>query len=199
MQCVQSEWAFSRAVNGSHHWRNNRIRPKVNETMANEEDVELSDEEEEESEEARKSAGQKAIYKPTAEEWDDHMRTHTPFRRWCPFCVKGKCKNNPHEQKVKSSEELDQETPVISFDYMGPKSKNDKTDKIESLPIIVGSDRRHKWKIAHMVPKKGHDPHAIKMIAREIRISGYSKMTLKSDQGLAIRELSDAVKRDVDY
>ena len=30
----------------SHHWRNNRIRPKVNETLANEEDVELSDKEE---------------------------------------------------------------------------------------------------------------------------------------------------------
>ena len=47
-----------------------------------------------------------------------------------------------------------------------------------------------------MVPKKGHDPHAIKMIAREIRISGYSKLTLKSDQEPAIRELLDAVKRE---
>ena len=109
----------------SHHWRNNRIRPKVNETLANEEDVESSDKEEEESEEARKIAGQKAIYKPTREEWDEHMRTHIPFRRWCPFCVKGKCENNPHGQRAKSSEELDQETILISFDYMGPKSKDE--------------------------------------------------------------------------
>ena len=149
---------FSGAVTRNRHWRNNRIRPKVNETLANEEDVEPSDKEEEESEEARKIARQKTIYKPTREEWDEHMRTHIPFRRWCPFCVKGKCKNNPHGQRVKSSEQ------VISFDYMGPKSKDDKSDKIDSLPIIVGSDRKHKWKIAHMVPKKGHDPHAIKMV-----------------------------------
>ena len=77
------------------------------------------------------------------EEWDEHMRTHIPFRRWCPFCVKGKCKINPHVQRAKSCEELEHETPVISFDYMGPKSKDDKGHKIDSLPIIVGSDRKH--------------------------------------------------------
>ena len=126
----------------------------MNETLANEEDVESNRGEEGESEEARPIAGQKAIYKPTSEEWDNHMRTHIPFRRWCPFCVKGKCKSNPHWQKSKSEEELERETPVISFDYMGPKSKDDKTEKIDSLPIIVGSDRKSKWKIAHMVPKR---------------------------------------------
>ena len=123
---------------------------------------------------------------PTSEEWNNHMRTHIPFRRWCPFCVKGKCKSNPHGQKSKSSEELERETPVISFDYMGPKTKEDKSEKMDSLPILVGSDRKSKWKIAHMVSRKGHDPHAIKMIAREIRISGYSKMVWKSDQEPAI-------------
>ena len=147
-----------------HHRWSNRVRP--NETLANEEDVESNKEEGEESEEARQIAGQKAIYKPTQEEWDDHMRTHIPFRRWCPFCVKGKCKNNPHGRTSKSSEELERETPVISFDYMGRKSRDDKTETIDSLPIIVGIDRRRKWRIAHMVPKKGHDPHAIKMVAR---------------------------------
>ena len=61
-------------MNRSHKWRNNRIRPKVNETVANE-DVKSDDGIEEESEEARKIAGQKAIYKPPVEEWDEHMRT----------------------------------------------------------------------------------------------------------------------------
>ena len=92
-------------------WKN-RVRPNVNETLANEEDVESIRGDEGESEEARPIAGQKAIYKPTSEEWDNHMRTHIPFRRWCPFCVKGKCKSNPHWQKSKSSEELESETQV---------------------------------------------------------------------------------------
>ena len=99
-------------MNRSHQWPNNRIRPKVHETLANE-DVESNEGIEEESEEARRIAGQKAVYKPTAEEWDEHMRTHIPFRRWCPFCVKGKCKSNPHVQRAKSSEELEHKMPVI--------------------------------------------------------------------------------------
>ena len=72
---------------------------------------------------------------------------------------------------------------------MGPKSKEDKSEKLDSLPILIGSDRKSKWKIANMVPRKGHDHHAIKMVAREIRISGYSKMVLKSDQEPAIQRL----------
>ena len=176
---LPSRLAVSLAVSEIHQKWKNRVRPNVNETLVNEEDVESIRGDEGESEEARPIAGQKAIYKPTSEEWDNHMRTHIPFRRWCPFCVKSKCKSNPHWQKSKSDEELERETPVISFDYMGPKSKDDKSEKIDSLPIIVGSDRKSKWKIAHMVPRKGHDPHAINMVAREIRIAGYSKMVLK--------------------
>ena len=135
MRTVQQWNRFSLAVRENHREWKNRARP--NETLANEEDVESVREDEEESEEGRAIAGQKAIYKPTQEEWDEHMRTHIPFRRWCPYCVKGKCKSNPHGQSNKSSEDLERETPVISFDYMGPKSKDDKSEKIDSLPIII--------------------------------------------------------------
>ena len=179
---------FSQAVRADR--KGNRVRPKIDEVMANGDD----EMEEEESEEAKPISGQKAIYQPSREEWDEHMRSHIPFRRWCPFCVKGKCKGNPHVKSDKSEEEKEGEVPTISMDYMGPKSKGDKSEKINSLPIIVGNDRKHKWKFAHMVPKKGHDPHAIKIIAREIRISGYSSLVLKSDQEPAIRE--PAMKRE---
>ena len=66
-------------------------------------------------------------------------------------------------------------------DYMGPKGKEDKSEKIDSLPILVGVDGL-KWNCAHMVPNKGLDPHAIKMVTREIKLSGYSRILLKSDQ-----------------
>ena len=52
-------------MNEIHPRWKNRIRPNVNETLANEEDVESDRGEEGESEEARPIAGQKAIYKPT--------------------------------------------------------------------------------------------------------------------------------------
>ena len=47
-----------------------------------------------------------------------------------------------------------------------------------------------------MAPRKGVDAHAIKMVAREIELSGYSKLSLKSDQEPAVRELIEAVKRE---
>ena len=41
----------------------------------------------EEMEEGRAIPGQKRVYQPTQEEWDEHMITHTPFRAWCPCFV----------------------------------------------------------------------------------------------------------------
>ena len=77
---------------------------------------------------------------------------------------------------------------------MGPKSKESKQQEIKSLPIIVGLDRKSIGAFAaHMVPKKGHDPHAIKMTGGEVRLTGHNRMMLKSDQEPAVLELLEAV------
>ena len=47
-----------------------------------------------------------------------------------------------------------------------------------------------------MVPRKGHDAYAIKIMSREVSISRYAKMVLKSDQVPAIRESVAAVRRE---
>ena len=134
------------------------------------------------------------LYQPSQQEWDDHQRTHIPFRKWCPFCVRGKCTTGAHKRGAKSDEEIEKEVLVISMDYMGPKSRDHKADKIDSLPILVGVDRKSKWVFAHMVPNKGLDPHAVKMVNREIRLAGYSRMIFKSDQEPSILALLEAVK-----
>jgi len=67
---------------------------------------------------------------------------------------------------------------------------------IASLPILTGIDRRTKLVFAHMVPKKGHDAQAIKQLAREIKLSGYSRLVLKSDQEPSIKALIEAVKNE---
>ena len=67
-------------------------------------------------EEIRPVAGQSRVYQPSKDEWDEHMRTHLPFRKWCPFCVKGRSKNSPHAGIIKSDEDLAKEVPVISID-----------------------------------------------------------------------------------
>ena len=153
--------------------RGNHVRPKIGEdidAVGNRDDEEVD--EEAGLEEARVIAGQKAIYQPSKEEWDEHMRTHLPFRKWCPYCVKAKSKSAVHKRLMKSAEEKEKEVPVIAWDYMGPKSKEDKQGQIDSLPILTGVDRRTKRIFAHMVLKKGHDAHAIKMAGREVEMSG---------------------------
>ena len=58
---------------------------------------EVKDEERhEEEEEARIIKGKRPIRQPNQEEYEAHMRTHMPFRKWCPHCVKGKRKNDLH-------------------------------------------------------------------------------------------------------
>ena len=140
---------FSQALD-NHPLRqgeNRRVRPNGNpsDTLANEGVGHSEDQEEGEIiEEGRQIKGQKIIYQPSKQEYDDHQRTHIPFRKWCPHCVRGKCTSGAHRRTHKTEEELEKETPVISWDYMGPKSKDLKSSCIDALSIIVGTDRKSK-------------------------------------------------------
>ena len=49
-----------------------------------------------EVEEGVKIRGTAVVVGPSREEYEDHMRTHIPFRSWFQFCVKGKCKGEYH-------------------------------------------------------------------------------------------------------
>lgn len=50
---------------------------------------------------------------------------------------------------------------------------------------------------AHVVPKKGKEAFAIKVLAKDISLLGYPKVILKSDGEPAIVALKDAVKLEV--
>ena len=108
--------------------------------------------------EGRAIKGQKAVWQPSKEEWDAHMRSHVPFRRWCPFCVKGQCKSSIHHRKSRSSDSDQPEVPKWAWDYMGKKTKEGKEHRIQSPPIIVGLDDPAGYISANMVPRKGDHP-----------------------------------------
>ena len=42
------------------------------------------------------------VYEPTKAEWDEHCRTHIPFRAWCPCCVQGTSVSGIHTRTQKS-------------------------------------------------------------------------------------------------
>ena len=55
--------------------------------------------------EGRIMKGQKKGASPGREEWDNHMRTHIPYRKWCPHCVRAKRKSAPHKEQEDSLKE----------------------------------------------------------------------------------------------
>ena len=62
-------------------------------------------------EETRIMRGKRLARQPTEEEYEEHMRTHLHFRRWCRHCVRGKRKNDPRRAHT---EKDDNEVPTMS-------------------------------------------------------------------------------------
>ena len=78
----------------------------------------------------------KMVAKPTAAEVEQHMATHIPFRNWCPHCVAGKSKIDPHIKKDKG----DRTIPKVSLDYM--YMTTGKQDEQMGMPILVGREEK---------------------------------------------------------
>ena len=146
--------------------------------------------------EARPSPGQNIVYHSTKEEVDHHNNGHFPFRNCCPFRVQGKCGTGAHMRRPKTEEEPEKETLVIPIDYAGQKSnflarlKDAEEERITSLPILTGIDRRTKRVFAHMVPKEGRDAQAIKIQHERSNSVG------TTDQEASIKAFIDAVKTE---
>ena len=49
---------------------------------------------------------------------------------------------------------------------------------------------------AHVMPQEGVHPYAVKRVVQDIRLLGYTRINLKSDQGHANRALLTAVKNE---
>lgn len=90
-----------------------------------EEDCEKKKEREED---ARTIRGKKLVHQLSREEYDEHMRTHLPCRKWFRHCVKGKSKSDPCRGDLEKEE---QEVPTISWDYMEQRREDGKVEKIE--------------------------------------------------------------------
>ena len=104
---------------------------------------------------------------PSRQERLEHELTHLPFRSWCEFCVKGKCKADQHRA---TGQLAASEIPVVSFDYafMGDKGRTadgkedasgskqvEETIDHDVMKILVGRDARSRMCSAIPVPQKG--------------------------------------------
>ena len=137
--------------------------------------------------------------KPTKKEIEEHAVTHLPFRSWCPQCVMGKAKDDPHrkvEQEVKEAG-----MPIVTIDYMylgkrgESESKEEYESKSNSVPTIVMRCHRTKSTFAHVCKNKGaSDTWIVKRLAKDIDSLGYGAVILRSDNEPAIIQLQEAIK-----
>ena len=146
------------------------------------------------------------IEQPTPQEIREHMASHIPFRAWCPHCVTGKAKGNPHFKRHYAAIG----TPTIAMDYMymreerkiGGSRETEAEDGEEGeqegskgMPILVCRDNKTGWYQASVVPKKGRCPHAVQQVENMLNQLGYKKYILKTDQEPSIMELKEVISR----
>ena len=104
---------------------------------------------EEEGEEGRAAVAAPAPMAPSRLEKEAHDLTHTPYRAWCPHCVRMRGRNTAHKKQVRKEKSW---VPRISFDYFFFSQEDEQANK---HPMIVMVDDETGEKYARGVSQKG--------------------------------------------
>ena len=104
--------------------------------------------EQEEEREGRKPKSKRAPNEPTREEIIEHRLTHTPYRSWCPECVKARGRATDH---VSAGGE-DRAIPTVHVDYWFMRDQKG----AELVTVAAVKDDATKAYAAHVVPQKGN-------------------------------------------
>ena len=115
---------------------------------AEEHDVVTIDGEGEEGREPRRLTTPPRI---SAKEREDHELTHTPFRSWCPYCMKGRSIKKAHK-KVSEVEDEEMKVPRVSMDYFYLSQKD---EDAKENPVLVVVNEKTGEKFARAAGRKG--------------------------------------------
>ena len=137
------EPAISEEERTTHEDEGNRV---------DEEDDEVQCQVCDEGEEGRPPIRMPAPCRPSQKEIDEHNLTHTPFRSWCRYCVRGRGTNNPHMKKHTNKEEDKPGVARMSMDY-GFLSKEE--ELAQDNPMLVMVDEQTGDRYARMTGAKG--------------------------------------------
>ena len=116
----------------------------------------VDDEVDESGDEGRVPRERRAPNEPTNNEIRLHEITHTPYRSWCPVCVKSRGRGYPH----KNMEQRRDGKPVIVMDYKtftieGAEKRADSEDVEAQTKAIVMRHQGAGMLVGHMVERKG--------------------------------------------
>ena len=104
---------------------------------------------EEEGEEGRDAVAAPSPKSPSRLEKENHELTHTPYRSWCPHCVRMRGRNTAHKKQEKKEKSW---IPRISFDYFFFSQEDESANK---NPMIVMVDEETGETYARGVSQKG--------------------------------------------
>ena len=89
---------------------------------------------------------------PPQQEAQEHAKQHLPFRRWCPFCVKGESNASPHLVQGGKGEH---EVPIVAF---GHCVRDDRDVGKDNMKLLVGSDAKSGCYSVMAAQQKALDP-----------------------------------------
>jgi len=179
---------------------------KVNPAEEEEGKVNPAEEEERKADPAEEEAEEamviKVEVKPSKEEVEKHNTTHLPWRSWCKYCVFGRGKNRGHRKQKHNGN-----VPTVHADYMYMKEdekerKKRKADnkgeeyEDDGMPILVMKEKPGGWITAHVMPEKGVHPYSVKRVNQTMKLLGYKKIILRTDQEPSILALKSRVKEE---
>ena len=131
-------------------------------------------------------------------DWEvlEHIVTHSPAKPWCPHCVKGTTRNDPHKSRRKEVPDVEVvmgATPTISIDLMYLY------DKIEG-PTLVAIDHESGRVWSHALKGKtivGGTGWIQNRLAQDIGNAGHKnvKRMIKSHQEKSMVALQHEVQR----
>ena len=141
----------------------------------------------------------KAPFRVSREEREAHEITHTPYRSWCPYCVRGRGRNTPH--RLRSEDAKHSGIPKIAMDYVFMSVAD---EAASSNPVLVMVDEATGERYARAVGHKGTS-HAesdwlVRDISEELKSWGHQggehgHIIMKTDGEAAIVALRDAVAK----
>ena len=130
---------------------------------------------------------------PTPEERELHMaKGHLPYRNWCPICVEGRGREDPHYEQTKIDRERGHAT--VCMDYAELGGAKNQQDRSDVRKILVGRDRWTKMIFGHLVKRKGvGDDLIVKKVLKSISETGHVKVVVKTDGEPAIVQLQEEI------
>ena len=153
-----------------------------------------------ETEESRKPVILQAPHRVTKEEREAHELTHTPYRSWCPYCVRARGRNSPHTRRTEEMKRSG--VPKVSMDYFYMSMEDQAACE---NPVLVVVDEGTGEKYARAVGQKGLGNHGemdwlIKDLSDELRAWGHpggeaGHIILKSDGERSIVAVGEALAK----